>query len=137
MENRLLIVDDEEAILYAYKRLFGTSKNGITVDTAKSMEEAAEFLRKYKYQVVLTDLRLGIDDDQGGFRVIRFIKQFDKNIKIILVTAYGNFQVEKKSYELGADYYLEKPVPMEELRRILKELNMYASAPPGTGLSSR
>ena len=44
------------------------------------------------------------------------------NIKIILVTAYGNFQVEKKSYEMGADYYLEKPVPTDALRKIFKEL---------------
>jgi DNA-binding NtrC family response regulator len=136
MENRLLIVDDEEAILYAYKRLFGTGKNGITVDTARSMEEASDYLRKHKYKVVLTDLRLGIDDDQGGFRVIRFIKQFDKNIKIILVTAYGSFQVEKTSYELGADYYLEKPVPMDELRRILKDLDMFSSAFPGADSAS-
>lgn len=126
MENRLLIVDDEEAILYAYKRLFGSPKNGgIIVDTARSLEEATRFLKQHKYKVVLTDLRLGIEDDQGGFRVIKYIKQFDENVKIILVTAYGNFQVEKTSIDLGADYYLEKPVPMDELKKILRELDMY------------
>lgn len=122
MENRLLIVDDEEAILYAYKRLFGAPKRGITVDTAKSMEEAVDLLNKNKYKVVLTDLRLGIEDDLGGFRLIKIIKKFDSAIKIILVTAYGSFQVEKESYEMGADYYLEKPVPTDDLRKILKEL---------------
>jgi len=122
MENRLLIVDDEEAILYAYKRLFGAPKRGIIVDTAKSMQEAVDLLKTHKYKVVLTDLRLGIEDDLGGFRLIKLIKSFDSNIKIILVTAYGNFQVEKESYEMGADYYLEKPVPTDALRKIFKEL---------------
>lgn len=122
MENRLLIVDDEEAILYAYKRLFGAPKQGITVDTAKSMKEAVDLLKENKYKVVLTDLRLGIEDDLGGFRLIELIKKFDRSIKIILVTAYGSFQVEKESYEMGADYYLEKPVPTDALRKILKEL---------------
>ncbi len=122
MENRLLIVDDEEAILYAYKRLFGAPKQGITVDTAKSMDEAVDLLKANKYKVVLTDLRLGIEDDLGGFRLIELIKKLDKAIKIILVTAYGSFQVEKESYEMGADYYLEKPVPTDDLRKILKEL---------------
>jgi len=122
MENRLLIVDDEEAILYAYKRLFGAPKRGIIVDTAKSMQEAVDLLKTNKYKVVLTDLRLGIEDDLGGFRLIKLIKSFDSNIKIILVTAYGNFQVEKESYEMGADYYLEKPVPTDALRKIFKEL---------------
>lgn len=122
MENRLLIVDDEEAILYAYKRLFGAPKRGIIVDTAKSMQEAVDLLKTHKYKVVLTDLRLGIEDDLGGFRLIKLIKSYDSDIKIILVTAYGNFQVEKKSYEMGADYYLEKPVPTDALRKIFKEL---------------
>jgi DNA-binding NtrC family response regulator len=122
MENRLLIVDDEEAILYAYKRLFGAPKRGIIVDTAKSMQEAVDLLKTHKYKVVLTDLRLGIEDDLGGFRLIKLIKSFDSDIKIILVTAYGNFQVEKESYEMGADYYLEKPVPTDALRKIFKEL---------------
>lgn len=122
MENRLLIVDDEEAILYAYKRLFGAPKRGIIVDTAKSMQEAVDLLKTNKYKVVLTDLRLGIEDDLGGFRLIKLIKSFDSDIKIILVTAYGNFQVEKESYEMGADYYLEKPVPTDALRKIFKEL---------------
>lgn len=122
MENRLLIVDDEEAILYAYKRLFGAPRKGLKVDTAKSMEEAVTLLQKNKYRVVLTDLRLGIEDDLGGFRLIRLIKEFDSDIKIILVTAYGSFEVEKESREMGADYYLEKPVPTDALRNIFKEL---------------
>jgi DNA-binding NtrC family response regulator len=122
MENRLLIVDDEEAILYAYKRLFGAPKKGLKVDTANSMEEAIELLKKNKYKAVLTDLRLGSQDDMGGYRLIKLIKEFDREIKIILVTAYGSFKVEKESREIGADYYLEKPVPTDTLRKIFKEL---------------
>ncbi|MCP5108725.1 MAG: response regulator [bacterium] len=122
MKNRLLIVDDEEAILYAYKRLFGSARMGMAVDTAKSMAEALKFLEKNKYSIVLTDLRLGFEDDLGGFRLIRAIKEFDKSTKVILVTAYGSFQVERESYRMGADYYLEKPVPTEALCHIFKEL---------------
>lgn len=122
MENRLLIVDDEEAILYAYKRLFGAPKKGLKIDTANSIEEAVSLLQKNKYKVVLTDLRLGSQDDRGGYRLIKLIKEFDSEIKIILVTAYGNFEVEKESREMGADYYLEKPVPTDALRNIFKEL---------------
>jgi DNA-binding NtrC family response regulator len=122
MENRLLIVDDEEAILYAYKRLFGAPKKGLKVDIAKSMDEAVDLLQANRYKAVLTDLRLGFEDDHGGFRLIKLIKKFDSDIKIILVTAYGSFDVEKESLEMGADYYLEKPVSTDALRNIFNKL---------------
>ena len=123
-KNRLLVVDDEEAILYAYKKLFGAPRMGMLVDTASSMEEAAIFLGKHKYNVVLTDLRLGINDDRSGFQLIRSIKERDKSVKIILVTAYGSMEVKKLSYEVGVDYYLEKPVSTEVLKQIFRELNI-------------
>lgn len=124
LKNRLLVVDDEESILYAYKRLFGAPRMGLEVDTARSVKEAETFLKKNKYKVVLTDLRLGIEDDRGGFRLIRLIKEHDKKVKVILVTAYGNFQVEKDSYEAGADYYFEKPVSTEVLKQVFKDLSI-------------
>lgn len=124
MFKRLLIVDDEEAILYAYKRLFGSPRSGIKVDTAPSIEEAEKYLKDNKYQVVVTDLRLGIEDDMGGFDLIKIIKAHDKDVKVILVTAYGSPAVEKESYERGADYYLEKPVPLDTLKKVLHGFGM-------------
>lgn len=124
IKNRLLVVDDEEAILYAYKRLFGAPRKGMRVDTAKSLKEAEDCLKKNKYKAVVTDLRLGIDDDKGGFRLIHLIKKLDKNIKVILVTAYGNLEVERQSKAVGADYYFEKPVSMDLLMQVFKEIDI-------------
>ncbi len=127
MSKRLLVVDDEEAILYAYKRLFGRSsrvKGGVVVDAAKDLDEAKAFLKEHKYQVIVTDLRLGIEDDFGGFELIDILRGYDKDIKIVMVTAYGNPKVKAEAMRKGADYYLEKPVPLDVLKGILKELGI-------------
>ena len=119
---RILVVDDEEAILYAYKRLLGDPKMGMEVDTAKSLKEAKAYLKKHKYKVILTDLRLGIEDKFSGFQITRLVKRIDKDATVILVTAYGNFQVKKRAYELGAEFYLEKPVSIHVLKNVLNSI---------------
>ena len=115
---RILVVDDEEAILYAYKRMLSPHME-FEVDAAKSLEEAKAFLKKHKYKVLLTDLRLGVDENLRGFQLTRLMKRLDKDITVILVTAYGNLQVKKKAYKLGVDFYFEKPVSIYTLKELL------------------
>ncbi|MCP4221414.1 MAG: response regulator [bacterium] len=122
MIDRLLIVDDEEAILYAYRRLFESPK--LEVDTAANLEDAIVLLEKNNYKALLTDLRLGIVDEMGGFDVIRKAKECHKDIRIILATAYGTPQVKKTAKEVGVDHFLEKPVPLKELKKIFRKINM-------------
>lgn len=121
-EKRLLIVDDEEAILYAYQRLFGYPRTELIVDTAANLEEAKAKLKQHKYKVVVTDLRLGIDDNLGGFNLVGMIKAVEPSIKIVMVTAYGSAAVKKHAMACGADYYLEKPVQLDQLRAILTHI---------------
>lgn len=120
MEKRLLIVDDDKTILYAYKRLFQFA--GVKVDTAKSLEKAHSYMKKNNYRAVVTDLRLTPENRQEGLQILQAMKNLNQDTKLILITAYGNFEVKKKAEELGIDYYFEKPVPIDNLIKILKSL---------------
>ncbi|MCP4151874.1 MAG: response regulator [bacterium] len=122
MIKSLLIIDDETAILYAYKRLFQSPE--LIVHTAKTMDEALALLRKYKYDVVITDLRLDMKNEFGGLRLAKFLKTFDKKVKVILATAYGNPWVKSKADETGVDLYIVKPIPLDELKEILAGLGL-------------
>lgn len=122
LDKRLLIVDDDKTILYAYKRLFQFA--GVKVDTAKSLEKAHSYMKKNDYRAVVTDLRLTPEDGLEGLRILHAMKNLNSETKLILITAYGNFEVKEKAKELGIDYYFEKPVPIDNLIKILQSLTM-------------
>ena len=122
MENtrRILVVDDEEAILLAFKKLL--QRPGVAVDTSESLEEAKEYIGKQTYDVVIADLRLSGTLGQEGFEIIAFVKSHLPKAKVVLITAYGSHGIEEKARNLGADYYFEKPVSVRNLHTILEDL---------------
>ncbi len=118
--KRLLIVDDEPSILFAYKRLFRSHR--LAVDTAGSYQDAVDLLQQHRYLLVITDLRLDLEDEQGGIRLINAIRNMDPDVKIVLATAYGSPEIEKDSIEVGADYYMEKPLVLDTIRELVERL---------------
>ncbi len=120
LERRVLIVDDEDAILFALSRVL--SRDGIRVDTAQSEDEANVLIANNRYHVVVADLRLSGADDMAGFRVLEAAKKSASPSKVIVITAYGNSEIRERAFAAKADYYLEKPVAAGELRRILLSL---------------
>ncbi len=120
IERRLLIVDDDKTVLYAYKRLFKFA--GVEVDTAKSLDKAIAAMKKKSYRAVVSDLNLRGETGLEGLEVLQTVKDINEDTKIVLITAYGNLQVRERAAELGIDYYFEKPVPIDNLIKILQTL---------------
>lgn len=119
-ERRLLIVDDDKFMLNAYKRLFKFA--GIEVDTAKSKQKALNFIKKKAYRAMVTDLCLTDKTGKEGFELLRTMKDANRETKLILITAYGDYRIREKAEELGIDYYFEKPLQLDNLIKILKAL---------------
>lgn len=126
MVRKILIADDEPAILFAFQKLL--QEPGVGVVTAQTLEEAEALLKDHQFDAVITDLRLSGEKPQGGFDVLRSVKANHPETKVILITAYDNSEVIKKAYELGASYYLEKPVPIKTLRETLHRLGIGSTA---------
>lgn len=122
MSKRLLIVDDEASILMAFKKLL-ENKN-LTVDTAETMGEAEELLKKHNYDAAIVDLRLTGVTGEEGLEIIKYVKEFYPDTHVILVTGYGSPKVMQKAQVLGAAFYFEKPVSGDTLRNALKSLEI-------------
>jgi len=122
MSQRILIVDDETAILLAFKKLLQTKD--ITVDTAETMGEAEKFLCKNFYDAAIVDLRLTGVTGEEGLEIIKYVKEFHPETHVILVTGYGSPKVMEKAQALGAAFYFEKPVSGDTLRNALKSLGV-------------
>jgi DNA-binding NtrC family response regulator len=122
MNQRILIVDDEKAILITFKKLLKSPN--IEVDTAETIEDAQTLLKKNIYDAVIVDLRLSDTDEEEGLELIKSIKQRYPQTNVIPVTGYGSTAVMEKAYALGAVFYFEKPVSSEILKIVLKSLNI-------------
>jgi len=122
MNQRILIVDDEKAILLAFKKLLQSAN--IIVDTAETIGEAENLLKKNIYNVAIVDLRLTGVDGEEGLEIIKYVKEFYSQTDVILVTGYGSSVVMEKAQALGAAFYFEKPVSSEILKNALKSLNI-------------
>ncbi len=120
MTKRILLVDDESSILFAYKKIL--QYPDVFIDAAESKEEAILFLNENEYQAVILDLRLHGSTGEEGFELISFIKEKhdNSNPTIIMITAYGNPEIKDKGYKLGADFYFEKPVSTNTILDALK-----------------
>lgn len=122
MSQRILIVDDETAILLAFKKLLQTKD--IAVDTAETMGEAETYLKKNYYDAAIVDLRLTGVTGEEGLEIIKYVKEYHPQTHVILVTGYGSPKVMERAQALGAAFYFEKPVSGDTLRNALKSLGV-------------
>jgi CheY-like chemotaxis protein len=117
---RILLVDDEEAILFAFGEMLRTPQ--MVVDVAASLDEARQMLEQHSYQAVVADLRLSGSTNVEGYEVIRMTKRLQPQCKVIVITAYGGDDIKARVFALGADSYLEKPVSPTVVAVLLKTM---------------
>lgn len=124
MKQKLLIVDDEKSILQSLDAVF--SAEGFAVQTASSVSEALKFLGSKKREGVQADLLL-LDvklPDGSGLKLFEEIKKFQKDAKVIFMTAFGNVEQAVEAMLQGACDYVLKPFSVDELllrvRRVLQ-----------------
>jgi DNA-binding NtrC family response regulator len=116
MKRRILLVDDEMAILLTLKAIL--EMNGFEVETADSADNAIKKLGNAEYNMVITDLRM--EKETSGFDVIRFAKKQIYNPATAILTAFPSLGNDWR--QEGANQLLVKPVGTDELIRQLESL---------------
>lgn len=117
---RILIVDDEELIVQAMRKYF--TGLGYAVDSAYELEEAQALLGHYKYDLVIADLRLTGIGGVEGLQIVADVHQKCSSTRVILLSAYGTPEIERESYQRGADAFLHKPKAMMEIAHVAVSL---------------
>jgi len=116
MKRRILLVDDELAILLTLKTILEI--NGFDVETASSAKEAASKLKANSYHMVITDMKM--ESDRAGYDVIRSAKKADYHPAVAILTAYPLLGGDWKSE--GAQSMLVKPMNTDDLLRQIEVL---------------
>ncbi len=116
MKRRILLVDDELAVLLTLKAILEI--NGFEVETAVSAKEAISKVTTNRYNMVITDMKM--EHERSGFDVIKAAKKEDYDPAIAILTAYPSLGGDWK--EDGAQSMLVKPMNTEDLLRQIEIL---------------
>jgi EAL domain-containing protein (putative c-di-GMP-specific phosphodiesterase class I) len=107
---RLLLVDDDAAILRAYRSAL--SRHGATVETATTAKEAVLRLKTAQFDVIVSDISM---PEMNGIEFLRAVRAHDVDVPVILVTGEPSLESAIQAVEFGAFRYLAKPVAADEL----------------------
>jgi DNA-binding response OmpR family regulator len=138
MKRRILLVDDEVAVLLTLKAVLEIS--GFDVDTAASARDAKLGLKKRIYDMVITDMRM--ESDEAGREVIVAARTAPYHPAVALLTAFPI--AEEDWQDMGADKMLVKPMQtrllIQQIEKLLEahqtKLKKLESAGAGAGLAA-
>lgn len=108
--GRILVIDDEEYIGWIIKKAFEITDNEVYVRL--SAKDGILEVQKQSFDVVFLDLRL---KDMDGMLVLEKLKEIQKDIAVIIITAHGSIDTAIESIKKGAYDYITKPFDLDEL----------------------
>ncbi|MFX0015069.1 MAG: response regulator [Candidatus Hermodarchaeota archaeon] len=114
---RILIVDDNTTFLDTMGKILLLDQHEIS--TATSAEEALKLILKEKFDLLLTDLKMG---ELSGIDLIKIIRQKGIDLISIVITGYGSIDSAIEAMRSGAYDYMLKPFEISPLREKIKEV---------------
>ena len=117
--NGKVLIADDEAHIRKFVTLVLRRLGSPTVVEAKNGAEAVELFDREVPDLVLLDVNMPVMD---GLQALERIRQKDTEVTIVMLTSLVNRLTVDESSRLGADAYLRKDVPPDELTRELRSL---------------
>lgn len=116
MQNKILVVDDEESIRWVLGK--SLEKTGYRVDYGENGSEALNKATSNEYSLILLDINM---PDIDGFEVLTQLKSNNIESPIILITAQNTVSNAIESIQMGAYDYIAKPFDLDEVGNIVKK----------------
>ncbi len=110
-DHAILVVDDDDNLRDTLVQALDTGS--LTVVSADSGKDALRRLQEQEFAVVVTDVVMPAPD---GFEVLRDVRARYPHARVIMLTGQGSRDLALQAMQLGASYYIEKPVDLHELR---------------------
>lgn len=111
---KVLIADDNREFCGILKDYFSNEPDFELVGVCSNGMEVLEILEKQEVEVLILDLIMPYMDGIGVLEKINELN-LQKDLKIIILTAFGQENITQKAVQLGADYYILKPFNLQVL----------------------
>lgn len=119
--SKIMLVDDNEVIIDLYERTINDIPSVEVVAVAKNGEEAIEILENNVENIDLIILDI-VMPKKDGIDVLKFMKENNISKKIIVITSCNSELTIRSVTELGANYYILKPIDVNTLTEKITEL---------------
>lgn len=106
----ILIIDDDSEIRYSLDRVL--SRAGYQIIEAASGEEGIDIVREKSPSIIFLDIRMG---GMTGIEALQHLRSIDRQVPIILMTAFGTTQTAIEAMKFGAFDYVMKPFDPEKV----------------------
>ncbi|MFS0645501.1 response regulator [Siminovitchia sp. 179-K 8D1 HS] len=116
MKQKVLIVDDQFGIRTLLNEVL--QKEGYQIYQAANGHQALHMMKQHAPDLVLLDIKIpGMD----GLEILKKMKEMNQDIRVIIMTAYGELDMIEKTKQLGALAHFSKPFDIEEIRNAVKQ----------------
>jgi len=115
-KSTILLVEDNLELQIRFKNILDTYVD--KVYTAQNGEEAIELFNKHKPNIVITDYKMSV---MNGLEFTSFIRRINKQIPIVIISAYTDKDALIEFNSLHLTQYLVKPIDYEELNIVLQK----------------
>jgi len=113
--SKILVIDDEKVMRDSCYRVL--SKEDYEVETVASGEAGIKMVQKATFDLILLDIKMpGMD----GLDALRFLKEQDTEIVVVIITGYPDIETAVRAIKLGAYDYVSKPFTPDELRLVVQ-----------------
>ena len=107
---RVLLVDDDQALLDALPNLIGLRIPGTIVDVCDSAPQAAQQVRSNDYDAIITDIKMPVMD---GLTLLSEVRSVRPDTPVLLLTGHGEHDLTIQALRRGAFDFLVKPIDRE------------------------
>jgi two-component system, response regulator RegA len=130
-DKSLLIVDDDNPLRDRLGRAM--EKKGFQVTQAASVKQGINIVKNAPPAFAVIDLRLG---DGNGLEVIKEIRKFKKDSRVVMLTGYGNIPTTVEAIKSGAVDYIPKPADADDIENSLLASPESKAIPPENPMSA-
>ena len=130
-DKSLLIVDDDN--LFRDRLARAMEKKGFQVIQAESVKKGISQAQNTSPAFAVVDLRLG---DGSGLEVIKEIRKFKKDSRVVMLTGYGNIPTAVAAVKAGAIDYIPKPADADDVENALLASPELKAIPPENPMSA-
>jgi len=108
MEERILIVDDEEVISNLLAQRL--RKEGYLCETASNGKEGLKLFYRKTYSLIISDIKM---PEMNGIELLKRVKSIHPKMKFIILTAYPEIEMAVEAIRLGACDFILKPADLD------------------------
>ncbi|MCY9693582.1 response regulator [Paenibacillus alginolyticus] len=116
---KMLVVDDDKFERDGVKFLIEKYSLDLEISEADSGESALAYIESNDIDILFSDIRMkGMD----GLQLAAKVRELDKPVKVIFMSAYGEFEYAQRAIDLNAIRYILKPVQVSEFIKVVSQV---------------